>query len=65
MNTVDGDKIYANGIFEFNITRLSAHIGTAGRFRAELVALDDNPDAGKSARLDELTRSALQTCHVP
>jgi hypothetical protein len=37
----DGDELYPNGIFEFNITRLSAHIGAAGRFPIELVALHD------------------------
>ncbi len=52
---LDGDEIFANGIFEFNITRLLAYIGTAGGFRTEMVALDDMPDAGQSARLNELT----------
>jgi hypothetical protein len=42
-----GDEIYPNGIFEFNITRLLAYINGAGRFRAEHVALDDIPYAGK------------------
>lgn len=53
--TADGDEIYPNGIFEFNITRLEAHIRAAGRLRAELVALDDVPYAGTSPRLNELT----------
>jgi hypothetical protein len=35
------------GFFEFNITRLSAYIGAVGRFRPELVAIDDIPHAGK------------------
>lgn len=51
---VDGDEIYPNGIFEFNITRLSAYIGAAGKFHAERVALDELPYAGNSARLNEL-----------
>jgi len=51
---LEGDEIYPNGIFEFNITRLSAYIGAAGRFRPELVALDDIPPAGKSAGLNKL-----------
>jgi len=53
--SMDDDEIYANGIFEFNITRLLAYIGTAGGFRAESVALDDIPGAGNGARLNELT----------
>ncbi len=52
---LDGDEIYPNGIFEFNITRLLAYVEAAGRFRAEMVAIDDMPDAGTSARLNELT----------
>ena|SRR6516165_6788884 len=51
---LEGDEIYPNGIFEFNITRLSAYIGAAGRFRSELVALDDMPHAGQSAGLNKL-----------
>jgi hypothetical protein len=50
----DGDEIYPNGIFEFNITRLLVHIGAAGRFPAEFVTLDDIPYAGKSEGLNEL-----------
>jgi len=53
--TADGDEIYPNGIFEFNITRLQAHIRAAGRFRAELVALVDVPYAGTSPGLNEQT----------
>ncbi len=52
---LDDDEIYLNGMFEFNITRLLAYIGTAGRFCAELVALDDIPHASSSAGLNELT----------
>jgi hypothetical protein len=51
----DGDEIYPNGIFEFNITRLEAHIRAAGQFRPELVALVDVPYAGTSPGLNELT----------
>jgi hypothetical protein len=51
----EGDEIYPNGIFEFNITRFLAYIGVAGRFRAELVALGDIPHYGDSPRLNEPT----------
>ena len=51
---LDGEEIYPNGIFEFNITRLLAYIDAEGRFRAEFVALDDIPHAGKSSGLNEL-----------
>ena len=51
----DGDEIYPNGIFEFNITRLEAHIRTTGQFRPALVALVDVPYAGSSPGLKELT----------
>jgi hypothetical protein len=50
----DGDEIYPNGIFEFNITRLLVHIGAAGRFPAEFVTLDNIPYAGRSEGLNEL-----------
>jgi ParB-like nuclease domain len=50
----DGDEIYPNGIFEFNITRLLAYIDAATRFHAELVALDDLPHAADSRGLNEL-----------
>jgi hypothetical protein len=50
----DGDELYPNGIFEFNITRLLVHIGAAGRFPVEFVRLDDIPHAGKSEELNEL-----------
>jgi hypothetical protein len=49
----DGDEIYPNGIFEFNITRLLAHIGATGRFRVELVKADEIPYAGKGPGLNE------------
>ena len=45
---LDGDELYPNGIFEFNITRLLTHIDTEGRFRTELVALDDIPHASST-----------------
>lgn len=51
---LEGEELYPNGIFEFNVTRLLAYIGTAGRFRAEPVSLDDIPYAGKSEMLNEL-----------
>jgi hypothetical protein len=52
--TLDGQEIYPNGIFEFNITRLEAYIIAAGRFRAELVALNDVLYAGTGPGLNEL-----------
>jgi ParB-like nuclease domain len=51
----EGDELYANGIFEFNITRLLAYIGTAGGFRAELIVLAEIPHSGDSAGLSEQT----------
>lgn len=48
-----GDEIYPNGIFEFNITRLLAYIGTEGRFPAESIALNDIPHVGNGALLHE------------
>ncbi|MFZ0498107.1 MAG: ParB/Srx family N-terminal domain-containing protein [Steroidobacteraceae bacterium] len=56
--TVHGDELYPNGIFEFNITRLSAYIVAAGRFRAEPVALEDICYGGTSPGLNELTIAA-------
>ena len=52
---LDGEEIYPNGIFEFNITRLLAYIDSAGRFRAEIMAVDDIAHAGNSTRLNEPT----------
>jgi len=49
----EGEEIYPNGIFEFNITGLLAYIGAAGRFRAELVALGDIPHCGDGGGLSE------------
>ena len=56
--TVAGDELYPNGIFEFNITRLSAYIVAAGRFPAEPVALDSITYGGTSPGLNELTIAA-------
>lgn len=56
--TEAGDELYPNGIFEFNITRLSAYIVAASRFRAETVALDHIPYGGTSPGLNELTIAA-------
>lgn len=50
---LDGEEIYPNGIFEFNITRLLAYIESAGRFHAEIVTVDDIAHAGNSTRLNE------------
>jgi hypothetical protein len=52
--TVDGDELYPNGIFEFNITRLSAHIAAKAQFHVELVALDDISCLGTGPGLNEL-----------
>jgi hypothetical protein len=51
----EGDEIFANGIFEFNITRLLAYIGAAGGLRAELIALGDISHSGDGAGLSEQT----------
>ncbi len=51
----DGDELYPNGVFEFNITRLLYYICAAARFRAELVPLGDISYSGSSANLNELT----------
>jgi hypothetical protein len=49
------DELYANGIFEFNITRFLAFIEThADAFPIEFIALAEIPDYGAS-RLDEQT----------
>jgi len=50
---VDGDELYPNGIFEFNISRLVGYLLAEGRLRAELVPLGDIPDASHSAGLNE------------
>jgi len=56
--TVAGDELYPNGIFEFNITRLSAYIVAAGRFREEPVALDSITYGGTNPGLNQLTIAA-------
>ena len=56
--TVAGDELYPNGIFEFNITRLSAYIVAAGRFGAEPVTLDSITYGGTSPGLNQLTIAA-------
>jgi len=49
----EGEEIYPNGIFEFNITGLLAYIGATGRFRAVRVALGNVPHCGDGAGLSE------------
>jgi hypothetical protein len=54
----DDDEVFRNGIFEFNITRLTAFIEThADRFPTEAVAVASTPDYG-DARLDQTTLAA-------
>jgi hypothetical protein len=54
----DGDEVFRNGIFEFNITRLRAFIEThADRFPIEAVAVASTPNYGDS-RLDQTTLAA-------
>lgn len=49
-----GDEHYRNGIFEFNISQLLAHIDAqAERFPIEFVALATIPDYGGGSDLDE------------
>jgi hypothetical protein len=51
-----GDERYRNGIFEFNISRLLAHIDAqADRFPIEFAELAAIPDYGGDANLDEET----------
>lgn len=48
-----GDELYANGIFEFNITRLLAFVQAhTERFPTEFVELVDIPDYGGGGSLD-------------
>jgi hypothetical protein len=48
------DELYANGIFEFNITRLLAFIQEhVDRFLVERVEVFEIPDYGSSSDLDE------------
>jgi hypothetical protein len=60
---LEGEELYPNGIFEFNITRLLAYIGAGGRFRAERALLDDIPFAGKSEILNELAVVSADLTH--
>ena len=54
-----GDEHYANGIFEFNITRLLAYIDTcAERFPIECVLVDDFPAYGSSHLNEGTVRAA-------
>lgn len=48
---VDGDELYPNGIFEFNISRLLCYLLAEGRFRADVVPLDAIPHASHSLGL--------------
>jgi hypothetical protein len=49
-----GDEIYPNGIFEFNVTRLWGFVQQhPGRFPVEHVELSEFPDHGNSPHLDE------------
>ena len=53
------DELYANGIFEFNVTRLLAFINAhAERFSVEIVRVADIPDYGGSNLNDEIVHSA-------
>ena len=51
----EGEELYPNGIFEFNITRLLSYIDTSGKFRHESVPLSQILYGGTSPELDELT----------
>jgi hypothetical protein len=54
-----GDEHYANGIFEFNITRLLAFIDTCvERFPIECVLFDEFPAYGSSHLNEETVRNA-------
>ena len=54
-----GDEHYANGIFEFNITRLLAFIDSCqGRFPVESVRVDEFPAFGSSHLNEETVRNA-------
>jgi hypothetical protein len=51
----DGDEVFRNGIFEFNITRFTGFIETrADRFPIEIVAVAGIPNYG-DARLNQAT----------
>lgn len=51
----EGEELYPNGIFEFNITRLLSYIGTSGKFRPESVLLSEILYGGTSSKLNEST----------
>lgn len=54
-----GDELFANGIFEFNITRLLALIAArAERFPIERVEVGDIPDYGSDPLDEEAIRKA-------
>jgi len=54
-----GDEHYANGIFEFNITRLLVFIDNCpGRFPVESVLVDEFPAFGSSHLNEETVRNA-------
>jgi hypothetical protein len=54
-----GDEHYANGIFEFNISRLLAFIDTCPeRFPVESVLIDDLPNYGSSNLTEETILNA-------
>jgi hypothetical protein len=54
-----GDEFYANGIFEFNITRLLAFIDAhPDRYAVGSIAVADIPDYGGSGKDEDTVRSA-------
>jgi hypothetical protein len=54
-----GDEFYANGIFEFNITRLTALVDAhPGIFPVESIAVTDIPDYGSSRLNEDTIRTA-------
>ena len=49
-----GDELYPNGIFEFNVTRLLAHMEAhAEGFPIEVISVGEIPDYGGDAQLDQ------------
>jgi hypothetical protein len=60
-----GDEIYANGIFEFNITRLQAFVRErADRFPVEWVAVSKIADYANSQLDEEAARVADLRCPI-
>lgn len=52
----EGEEVYTNGIFEFNVTRLLVFVQDhAAQFPVERVDLSELPDYGESPNLDEAT----------